>query len=329
VLSEEGSVNRYRGAIGISARNSVFDARNALALERSDRSQTLVDFNIAGPLVRKRSVFYFNGEGYADNETATVNAPTLQGSIVQNILTPERRTRFIGRLQSHGEVHQAVGTWSFFDQSQKIRGAGGLKLAEQGVPSSESSHRVQFSDRALLFDRVLHDFRISMTREDLERGIIAGAPGIDVHGAFTGGSSQTYRLRRETSFRIHDSASTALGRHTLKCAVELRPAFFRSVERQNFGGTYEFANLDAFAAGQPLFYRANQGNPAISLQQHETSAFVQDEVAVVKGLSVTWGVRYQWQSDVNDRNNFAPRAGFALAPGDGQDRDSRRRRCLS
>lgn len=45
---------------------------------------------------------------------------------------------------------------------------------------------------------------------------------------------------------------------------------------------------------------------------------MQDEIALAKSLSVTYGVRYCWQADVADRNNFAPRAGFAYSPGGGK-----------
>jgi hypothetical protein len=314
VLTEEGSLRRYRGGFGLALRNSVFDARNAFALVRPPLNRTVLDFNFSAPIGRGRSSFYVTGEGYRNNETAVVNARTANGPFVANVFTPERRSRFLGRLENKGEIHQTVGTYSFSEQSEQNRGVGGLKLPEQGFPTSEGSHRVQFSDRALLFNKLLNDFRVSATREGLDRGALVTQPSVEVYGAFIGGPNQTYRSRRETSVRIQDVATVAKGRHTLRFGVEAHPGFFSSIERQNFAGTYEFSDLVAFAAGRPLFYRITTGDPAVSLQQHETFAFVQDEVIVARGLNASYGVRYTRQSDIRDNNNLAPRAGIAFSP---------------
>jgi 5-hydroxyisourate hydrolase-like protein (transthyretin family) len=315
--SEEGSMRRVRGAFGISLRNSVFDARNAFAPVKPDLTRSLVDFNLSGPIAKGRSSLYLNGEHYRNNENAVVNARTLQGRVVENVAAPERRTRLLARFERRGEMHQTTTQYGFVDESQENRNAGGLRLAEQGIPASSRAHRFQLSDRVLLFGKLLHDLRMVAQREETSRGLLAVDPAIQVHGAFTGGPSQTLRVRNETSLRLHSVSSMRAGRHDLRFGLEVRPAFFDSIERQNFGGTYEFSGLDSFASGRALLYRVNRGDPSVRLQQHEAYGFVQDEVALFRGFQVTYGVRYGWQSDVTDRNNFAPRMGLAFSPGRG------------
>lgn len=315
VYGQEGSLKRWRGAFGVSARNSVLDARNAFAATRPGLSRELMDFNLSGPVTRQKSSFYINAEHLRNNENTVVNARVPAGPLVQNVPVPERRTRFLGRYESQGEIHQLQLQFSLLRQNEENRGAGGLKLAEQGAPSAERAQRAQFSDRALFFGKLLNDFRFVAQKEETERGLTASQPAIVVHGAFTGGPAQTYRLRNENSVRVQNYASMAIGRHTLRFGVEARPAFFHSVERTNFGGTYEFAGLDAFGTRQALLFRITQGDPAIGTAQHETAGFVQDEFLLFHGLQLTYGLRYAWQSDVSDTNNFAPRIGFAYSPG--------------
>ncbi|MCC6537428.1 MAG: TonB-dependent receptor [Bryobacterales bacterium] len=317
-LSEEGSVKRFRGAVGLSLRNSVFDARNAFAPVRPDMNRALIDFNLSGPITRQRSSFYVNGEHYRNNEFAVVNARTLAGPFVANVAVPERRTRLLGRFETQGEQHQVISSYSYFDQSEENRNAGGLRLPEQGVPATERAHRVQISDRALLFNKILNDFRVVAQHEQTERGVISDLPTLHVNGAFTGGPGASYRQRRETSVRLQNLSTMTVGRHNLRFGAEARPAFYRSVERANFGGTFEFSGLDAFSDGRAQIYRINRGNPDLTQSQHEAAAFVQDEVTLAGRVNVTYGVRYGWQSDVRDTNNFAPRVGFAYNPGKGK-----------
>src|SRR5260370_6645153 len=61
----------------------------------------------------------------------------------------------------------------------------------------------------------------------------------------------------------------------------------------------------------------NQGNPRVSFAQKEYYTFVQDEVQVRPSFSLSLGLRYEWQSNVDYRKNFAPRVAFAYAPGRG------------
>lgn len=314
VYGEEGSYRRYRGSIGYAARNSVFDARNAFALTRPDLDRGLFDINMGGPIQRQKSAFYVNLEHYRNNEYGVVNARTPDGPFVANVPTPERRLRFLGRYETRTEMHTIVANYNYQGQSEDNRGVGGLRLPEQGVPDELTAHRAQFSDRALLFNRVLNDFGVVMQHEDAGRGFATTDPTIKVQGAFTGGAPQTFRFRRERYVRFRDKASVSLGRHNVRFGVEARPASFDSRDRSNFGGTYEFADLASYAAARPILYRVNQGSPEVTFGQHETSGFIQDETTLARGLSVMVGLRYGWQSDVEDVNNFAPRIGFAWSP---------------
>lgn len=315
VYTEEGSVRRLRGGFGITARNSLFDARNTFAPLKSDMDRMMFDGNFTGPVVRNRSSYYVNLEHYTNNDMAVVNARTLAGPVRENVLTPERRTRVLGRFETKGEGHQTSVQYGWLNLSDRNHGTGGLKLAEQGVPSSTVSHRLQFSDRALLFNRLLNDVRAVGHWESAERGAAATGAAIQVHGAFTGGAAQTFWNRRESSVRIQDIATITLSRHTIRFGAEGRPGFYTSMEQSQFGGTYEFASLDALAQRRALLYRVNRGDPHVSLTQHEAFGFIQDEAALAPGFNVNYGVRYGWQSDVGDLNNFAPRAGFAYSPG--------------
>src|SRR5207247_1932975 len=82
-----------------------------------------------------------------------------------------------------------------------------------------------------------------------------------------------------------------------------------------FGGTFEFSDLDRYNAGRPFVYRVNQGNPSIHYTDHLMEGFFQDELKLRPDASVMLGARYDYESQLPDHNNIAPRAAFAFAPG--------------
>src|SRR5262249_6314125 len=137
---------------------------------------------------------------------------------------------------------------------------------------------------------------------------------IIVLGAFSAGGAQVMQRERERAATLQDVASVVWGRHTIMFGGGARTRFFHAADSSNFGGTFTFASLAAYAAGQAELLTMNEGNPQISFAQKEYYSFVQDEIAVWPSLSVSLGLRYEWQSNVADQKNFAPRVAFAYAP---------------
>lgn len=57
------------------------------------------------------------------------------------------------------------------------------------------------------------------------------------------------------------------------------------------------------------------GNPEARVNQAEFNLFIQDEWTLRPNLTLSLGLRYEAQSNVQNRFNFAPRIAFAYAPG--------------
>src|SRR5262249_31054752 len=58
----------------------------------------------------------------------------------------------------------------------------------------------------------------------------------------------------------------------------------------------------------------NTGNPLVGYGQYEASLFVQDDIRLRQNLTISPGLRYEFQSHLQDKLNFAPRIGIAWAP---------------
>jgi len=71
----------------------------------------------------------------------------------------------------------------------------------------------------------------------------------------------------------------------------------------------------AFEAGTPFLFTVNRGNPNVSFTQHEFFSFIQDEIRVRDKLSLSLGLRHEFQSDSDNYHNLAPRVALAYSPG--------------
>ncbi|HEX8475102.1 MAG TPA: carboxypeptidase regulatory-like domain-containing protein [Pyrinomonadaceae bacterium] len=86
----------------------------------------------------------------------------------------------------------------------------------------------------------------------------------------------------------------------------------RTLRLQSLG--FSFADIIARGGG-PTQFTINGGNPEASVSQVDFGGFIQDEWRLRPNFSLTLGLRYETQSNISSKYNFAPRLFFAWAPG--------------
>jgi hypothetical protein len=64
----------------------------------------------------------------------------------------------------------------------------------------------------------------------------------------------------------------------------------------------------------PSKYSVNAGNPYLDFYQLDFGPFVQDDWRVRPNLTLSVGLRWEAQNNINDKNDWAPRFGFAWSP---------------
>ncbi len=71
----------------------------------------------------------------------------------------------------------------------------------------------------------------------------------------------------------------------------------------------------AALGGGPTQFSINAGIPALGVHQEDLGAFVGDDWRVRPNLTLNLGLRYETQTNIHDRRDWAPRIGVAWAPG--------------
>src|ERR1019366_101378 len=85
------------------------------------------------------------------------------------------------------------------------------------------------------------------------------------------------------------------------------------LDRTNTGGTFYFSGLETYAAGRPYAFVQQRGNGDLVFLEKQVGVYVKDDWQARKGLSVSLGLRYDWQNYFHDDDNLSPRASFAWA----------------
>ena len=185
--------------------------------------------------------------------------------------------------------------------------------------------------------RLINEFRFAYIRRDLDfPENDPDSPTVGITGAFTiGGASNFPQGRISDVFQFQDVATYLVGRHSLKIGADIRynklfnRAAFDSKGTWTFGSFADFMNNRATRLDQAVneaSFDARQGNQFY---------FFQDDIKVSKDLTVNLGLRYEYSSvpfgffgaatpeiaavgvplpTRPDKNNWAPRFGFAYSP---------------
>ena len=317
VFTRKGNVRDYHGNVTFLLRNSALDARNAFATVRAPSQREIAEAELDGPL-SSRARFLLAGRYFTSDDSSTIHAHTPTGLLTENVDVPGRNTRLFGRFEFDlTPKHTLTFIYKFKNKSQQNQGIRSFDLPERATDFSIHESEVKVFERAILSPRFLNDLRLTYKDEPQQTTSISNQQAIIVLGAFNSGGAQITQQQEEKAAAIQDVATVAWGKQTINFGGGARPRFFHLTDSSNFGGTFTFASLAAYSAGQPELFTMNVGNPQISFAQKEYYTFVQDEVQIRPSFSLSLGLRYEWQSNVDYRKDFAPRVAFAYAPGRG------------
>jgi hypothetical protein len=314
-IDTRGGTDDYHGGLLMRARNSVFDARNPLADDKLPFSRYGYEFNLAGPVIKKRLFFFIDANREQQQQSEPVLAYLPSGLLQTDLLAPVTHDRFLGRLDWQSTQSNRVGVKYELnlDQSANV-GVGGFALPDLGTSILHRDYRIEISDQYVLSPDVFNNFRIALGANYQQIGSASDAPLITVQGAFSDGGAQSNEWRREPRTDIQDTVSYSKGTTTFKFGAVANFHPFQTYNADNFGGTYTFASLADYEADKPTLFTLATGNPMLSFQQNDYAWFAQYERRI-GNVSVFAGVRHEFQSGVARFGNLAPRLAVAFAPG--------------
>ncbi|HEY6147041.1 MAG TPA: TonB-dependent receptor, partial [Thermoanaerobaculia bacterium] len=288
-----------------------------------------------GPLVRDKAFFFLAGD-YTVQDRTTFLSPTLPAFVLPadghlDYTGRYRQVLVNGRLDDRLTDSQSlmlrVNVDQFFDDNPQDA-VGGTSAPSVARKYSRRAWTAQLNDTAVLSPALLNEARLAYLNGDpvtlWEAKNLSTTYTRAGNVPFTIGQSRASDLFSR-QFQFSDTVSWQLGKHALRIGT--------SVIRHTSGGTgsepgtavlgtFTFKTAttapfdqltinDVQSYTQPIDFGVN----SYDLKQWLVTGFAQDSITLLPNLTVDVGVRYDWQSLTDAKNNIAPRIGFGWNPG--------------
>lgn len=331
VFTKPGT-DRFRGQAFFNFNDESLNSRSPFAAARAPFQARRFGGNVSGPLIKGKASYFLDFERRDVDDNRDINAIILDPSLnpvnfYQTILTPTRRTTFSPRFDWQlNETNTIAARYTFERTNRENEGVGGFNLASRGYNTTNDQHTLQLTNTTIINQSIINETRFQYVRERRNQQGGTFAPTIRVLDSFTGGGAQVgLSFNNEDRFELQNFTSWTLGNHSLKSGARLRSARVSNSSQQNFAGTYTFTSLEQYRSAlqgnaRPTQFSISGGNPEINFTQTDFSPFIQDDWRFKPNLTLSFGLRYDWQNNINSKFNFAPRAAFAWSPDAGAQR---------
>jgi hypothetical protein len=244
--------------------------------------------------------------------------------------------------------------YAYLENAQLLTGVGSFNLPGTTVgniqyPSSGYSkslieHLFQVVDTAVLSPRVVNETHFQFARDSQSQKSQSTTPQLNVANSFVAGGSgyssagfaDTYDIQNQSELQNYTSVNW--GTHMTKFGFRIRTDVLDDFSGKNFNGTYSFLGSSRISSLQqylttvqllnqgytsqqvtalgygPSLYTVSTGAPQLGFYQLDFGPFIQDDWRIRPNLTLSAGLRWEGQTNISEKNDSAPRVGFAWSP---------------
>ena len=336
ILTKPGS-DQWHGDLWSEGNDSSFNSRNPFVTTQPPYHSWNLYGDVNGP-VTKHSSQYTELWSQRASDDSIVNAFVLNAALqpapfTQVFPNTSSSTDYTTRYDFQvGKVQTLTLRYHLSQNDQSNAGVGQFALASQAYDSHNTEQSFQFSDSQVYGVHLLNETRFQYIRDRNRQTPQNGGPTIVVQGGFTGGGSNLgINNDNQDHYELQNYVQTTRGRHTIDFGARLRYNRDANDSTANFNGQYTFASLTAYqiteqgiangwtpaqiaaAGGGPSLFSQTTGTPAIVASVFDSGLYAEDNYKLQPNVTLSYGLRFESQTQIPDHADFAPRVGASWA----------------
>jgi hypothetical protein len=335
--------DKLHGEVWMEGNDSATNARNPFITQQPDYYTWYYEGNLNGPINKNASYFsaIYGGRGQQDS---IVNAVILDSSnnptsFTQAISTPTSFINFAPRVDLEwGKVQTLSLRYQLRRDAQSNAGIGQLALASQAYNTDNTEQVLQVSDTQTYGAKIVNETRFQYIRDRNNQVALDLSPTVSVSGSFIGGGNSQGTVRdKQDHYEFQNYLQIAAGNHDLHFGGRLRGMRDSNYSTAGFNGQYTFASLTAYqitlqnlgkltpaqirdAGGGASQYTLTQGKPRIAVTLMDAGLFAEDNWKIKPDLTLSYGLRFESQTDIHDHADWGPRLALAYSISGGKDK---------
>ena len=349
IVTRPGS-GRWRRSLDLGFADESLNARTPGEVRKEPRQTRNVGFEIEGPLVPDVLEMSLEVSTEADDRAgSSLRAITPDGSLFQGVVQPQRtREVEIGADVQINPTHRLDVRVRGRHQESPNEGIGGFTLPERASDRRRSQWSFQVSER-MFGQGLTNNVRFQVSRDTSRQVPLLDAVAIDVADAFNGGGGTNRGSSDTLSVRLDDNLRWERGSWSFQWNGGLQYRARRSVDEENYNGTFEFASLHDYCVaagfdgpncseteriigeatslgvtptyldargrpieitGRPTTFSQAFGNAVLALRELSFDTSLQGDRRIGERASLRLGVRYQGTNHSRDFLRFDPTVNF-------------------
>ncbi len=338
VFTKPGT-EKYHGSLMLMGNNSVFNSKSPFAPNQPSYSTQMYEGEVSGPL-NKKATWYMNFERRSIGDVSVINATVLDPTFSQvpyqsAISSPRIMTEINPRLDYQLTNNNTLTARYEFERSTQENGGIGLySMPTQAYNSISNEHNLQVSDTQIVNSRMINETRFQYVRDRSDQSPVDTSVTISVPGSFVSGGSQSGTQSNYTDrYEIQNYTSMALTRHFMRFGGRVRVTRQSNSSNALYNGVYSFNSIDSYqitesmlaqgatpsdirlAGGGASQFVIAMGQPLTSITYADMGLYAEDDWRIRPNLTLSYGLRYETQNDINNGGSLAPRVGIAWGLG--------------
>ena len=226
------------------------------------------------------------------------------------VFHPQHRYDFTPRIDlALGASNTLTVRYQLEHNDQQNAGLGSTGLPTVGYNTNQRENQVQISDTQIISAKIINETRLALTRAVTSQSPLTTAPTVSLPGYFSGGGSSAGTANATNDhLELQNYTSVALAKNFIRAGMRLR--IYREAQLNTGGsnGVFTYQSAAAYIANKPFQYRITSiANPKASANLSDVGLYAEDDWRAKPNLTVSYGVRYEAQSDIHSNADIAPR----------------------